>query len=180
MRILEHKISLYYKHMNLGLVILWIIVVLCLFCLVGVSIYDLKTVHAAKQISILTTNNACTVSTDKLIDVSSLDCCVQGGVVTASKYVSSLDMVVNPAATYYLDVCVGYCPDGYVGTKCVNASYGQQTAFDNCVKVLQLLNCRGSAMPVGISGTTIYYGHSATNADCLQTTTCSTAGTGTS
>jgi hypothetical protein len=162
--------------MNLGLLLLWIIVFLCLVCYICVSISDLKTFHCAKQITLLNTNDICTVSTEKLIDVSSLPCCVQGGQITASKYVQSIDMVVNPHPTYYLDVCVGYCPNGYVGNQCVNVSYGKQTAFDNCVSILQPLNCRGSAMPVGISDTTLYYGHSATNADCLQTTTCSMAG----
>jgi hypothetical protein len=163
--------------MNVSLIILWVVVVCCLVVLIAVSTLDIKKVSATKQITIVSLTNACTAATDSLIDVTSLECCVQGGQVTASKYVPSLDMVVNPTATYYLNVCAGYCPDGYVGGQCVNATYGQQTIYNNCVKELQPLNCRGSAMPVGISGTTLYYGQSATNADCQQTTVCSTAGT---
>lgn len=117
------------------------------------------------------TSTQCLINLDTAISVTELPCCYIGGYITASKYVSSIDMVVNPIESYYLTVCQGFCTNGYKDGIC-NNGVGQQE-FDNCVSISKPKNnCSGLSMPVATSGITYYYPYAATSSSCTDVREC--------
>lgn len=157
--------------MNIAIFILYIFVVFAIVLLLylgysyGTKITAVKTTKAAAP-------SNCTITDAQSIDISSLPCCVVGGITTGSRYVESLDMVVSPTPTPYLSVCKGFCPDSYAGGVCGNTSYGEISAFNDCVNRLKPNNCLGVAMPVAHVGAVPYYAVSATNITCQTTNIC--------
>jgi len=78
-------------------------------------------------------------------------------------------MILAPFSTYFMDVCVGFCPDGAFNPSTQTCNTTDQTAlnnFNNCVNLLKPKQCQGSAMPIAVSGSTYYYGFEAGNKDC--------------
>lgn len=115
--------------------------------------------------------NPCTVS--GLIDISNLTCCQINGTTTSLRYMSNLNMVVAPYSSYYVDVCQGFCLDGFDSQKqdCINGSGSDN--FKSCLTQLAPpTGCEQSARPVATDGSQLFYGFSATNAQCPISTIC--------
>jgi len=158
--------------MNIFLIFLYFIVIfiLLIFSYLGYLFY--KKCIETKTITKVTSTTCVTPQT-KMVDVSTLDCCTVGGLLTSSKYSAELNMIVNPIATPYLTVCSGFCPNGYLNGNCGNsASYDEILNFEKCVSLLEPNSCSGAAMPIAYSGSTLYYGSSAGNIGCTQTMSC--------
>lgn len=158
--------------MNIPLIILWSIVVLAsLILLTVVSLWAHK-VKKDLDVQVEYIKQPCSIDYANAINIESRPCCILGTALTASKYVSEIDMVVNPVDMPYLPVCQGYCPQGVKadGMSCINGE--GQSSFDGCILISSPKNCQGLSMPVAYSGTTAYYPNSATDATCLQTAVC--------
>lgn len=158
--------------MNPWFIILIIIVFICLFLCVGTSVFNIKKINKAKDITVLVGGGKCTPSLDTLTDVSTYQCCVQGGLTTSSRYVPDLDMVLDTSPIYYVNVCQGYCLNGFANGNCINPTFGEEELFNECLNKLRPVDCIGSAMPVGSLGITYYYAQSVTDADCTVTDVC--------
>lgn len=165
--------------MNVGLFLLWALVILALIVFVVLSVSGMKRFIDSRASTIVPGETRCVVPFDSVPDVSTLPCCFIGERLTASRYVPSLDLVVNPVAVPYLPVCEGFCRNGTevdstapTRVRCVNGN--GQAAFDRCVALAAPRNnCRGVAMPVAALGTTFFYPNSATAAACQDARPCS-------
>lgn len=108
----------------------------------------------------------CAIAFDLLPDISNLNCCYIGDSLTASKYVPSINMVVNPIPIYYLSVCKNYCINGFnenTGTCNDNAGLN---AFNDCISISKPDGCIGVSLPVAADGIRYYYPSAATNQTC--------------
>ncbi len=157
---------------NSALIILWVIVIIFLIILVSVSIAAMHNYRKAVNVIIPPEVPFCEKLITGLPDVKNLQCCVISGQLTPNKYYEELNLVINPVPTYYLDVCKGFCVDGYnyIDNNCINGV--GDVDFLNCVKASEPKDCYGNSQPVAISGINPYYVYSATNAICGETQKC--------
>lgn len=147
-----------------------IIVILLIVVLIVVLIFITLGISTTTQDSIINYNGNCTRATNQLIPVNNLPCCYSGGMPTPYKYITELNVVVSPSPTPYLAACSGFCANGlYNGEQCLT---GDSDQFTKCINLAKPVQCTGTAMPVGISGTTYYYIKSATNDECQKTGSC--------
>jgi len=160
---------------NPWFIILIILVFVVLGLLVGTLFFNTNKIASAKNISVIANVSDCTPALNTLLDISSDQCCVQGGITTSSRYVPSLNMVLNTTPQYYITVCQGYCTNGFVNNQCVNTTFQEQENYNTCVNELIPTNCTGSAMPVGVVGTTYYYAQNVTNENCTTTAVCTSS-----
>ena len=99
------------------------------------------------------------------------NCCLVGNTITSSRYIESLDLVVNPISIPYKKVCSGFCKDGLQKEDiCLNGT--GQTEYNNCINLTEPKNCTSISTPVAALGTTYYYANSAGNSTCLNTVVC--------
>jgi hypothetical protein len=158
--------------MNIGLIILWGIVIIFLIILIIVSIDAMYKYIKSKVITIPPNIQECAVAFDLLPDISTLNCCYIGESLTASKYVPSINMVVNPIPVYYLSVCENFCINGYnINTQTCNDNAGLES-FNNCISISKPNGCIGVSLPVAASGVTYYYPSAATNQNCTDERPC--------
>lgn len=111
---------------------------------------------------------------------SNNQCCLQGGQLTASRYVtniknSGLNVVVNPIITPYLTACQGYCDSLTDAGVCVGTTQ-QQANFAACLGVTMPKTCSAPSLAIAHDGTTLFYVQSVTDASCKVTALCSNAG----
>jgi hypothetical protein len=118
----------------------------------------------------------CVRATNQLIDISKLECCCLGGQQTDLRYVPSLDVVVSPGPTYFLDACAGFCQNGNYNPTSETCQNGPSQRFQSCVNLTRPINCTSPAMPVAVNGIQFYYIHSATNQECPASAACAPAG----
>lgn len=162
--------------MNVAIIFLIVIVILIF---IGIIILLLK--NNVKNQTIGTgsgtiSSSHCTPNKTTIPDLSSTLCCVIFGTLTSNKYLSSLDMVVSLEPTNYLDVCAGFCTQGYDSTlNTCNGDVQQDIGlFNQCVQNTNpaILTCSDKAVPVATSNGEYMYGFAATNVLCPQTGTC--------
>src|SRR5205085_6806457 len=110
----------------------------------------------AVNVVIPTSVEYCNNVVQDLPNVSKLGCCIIDGQLTSSKYFEELNVVINPVPKYYLDVCKGFCTDGYnsIDGTCING-VGEYD-FANCIRASEPGGCYGVAQPVAISGINPY------------------------
>jgi hypothetical protein len=158
--------------MNPGLFILWVIVVVLLVVLVFMSYKAVRAWFNEQVVIVPDRTGPCIIAFDALPQLNELQCCFVGETLTASRYVQSLNMVVNPIAVGYLEVCQGFCTNGINtdGTSCVNGI--GQSDFEKCILISEPRNCTGPAMPVAALGATFFYPNSATSVSCLDQRPC--------
>lgn len=123
----------------------------------------------------------CSSFTSNLPNVSSIPCCYVNGNNTTLKYSRDLNMVLAPSPTFYLSVCIGFCPSGAFNretSQCDTSDPQAKAAFDSCVSILAPDQCQGEAMPVAIdnSNGTLYYAFQATSASCTLCCNCGIEG----
>lgn len=150
---------------NITIVILVIIAVIFIIIIAIMIIYGInhngKTIPAAKKPC---SNN---VDLEKLLNISELPPCYQGGVSTNLFYIQEQDMVVASFGTSPLDVCVNFC-DTYLNSICKGPNYGGLTAqqnFDKCI-LSQSSNYCIPPKPVARRQNIIYYSNSPTKNSC--------------
>jgi len=121
----------------------------------------------------------CSQDLSGLPDITPTPCCYVNGDNSTWRYDPNLDMVLAPTPSYYLNVCIGFCPTGQFNatTKtCDTSDRTAKAAFDKCVAELAPKQCRGSAMPVALAGATPYYGYQAGRANCQLCCPCGVQG----
>ena len=159
--------------MNIWVVLLWILVIVAVVILVVLSTTAI-TNWVRHNSTVEPAGTKCTPPIDRLIPLEGLPCCMSGPTLTASRYIPSLDLVVNPMAVPYIQACQGFCGEGVVTdngvTRCVNGI--GQAAFVSCVDATQPVDCRGASYPIAALGATYFYANSATNAACTLTRPC--------
>ncbi len=113
------------------------------------------------------------VPVDQLIDISNLQCCVQGSSVSPLRYVESLDAIVGPSAVFWAQACAGHCERGIRTTDNTACVTGDSTAYQQCANLIKPTDtCGELALPVAILGADRYYIVEISNANCQTTTPC--------
>lgn len=168
--------------MNVPLEYLWIIVIILLIAFVIYSVIGISNWTNAEVVVIPPTNLACAVAFDQLPSVTGTPCCYVGGSLTESRYMSTLDLVVNPVPSGYLSICQQFCTNGVTssGINCVagtagsggGSSDGGQAKLQACIAKTQPVNCASPAMPVAALGNTYFYPHAATDVTCQDRRPC--------
>jgi hypothetical protein len=159
---------------NVGLLILYTFIFLLIIAIV-IFAFHVSTSQQLSTINNDSNNGTCIKSTNdpSLIQLTEdIPCCINSlGGVTNRRYVESLNAVVSTSPTFYLNACAGFCGTGGVGSdgNCVN---GNTENFNTCIQLTKPVNCDGTAMPVAALGPQLFYILSATNANCINTSTC--------
>jgi hypothetical protein len=119
--------------MDLPLIFL-IVIIIIIFIVVLILLFAIKpdVVVAGTSTGIVNTTH-CT--NNNLPDLSNDLCCVIFGTLTGNKYLSNLNLVVSLTPTNYLDVCTGFCTQGYDSSiSMCNGNITQDNIqFQNCV-----------------------------------------------
>lgn len=156
--------------MNTPLILLWSLVVI--FAILFIIVFSLYINKLKTDVELVTEDavNDCSIP-PSAENIQFEPCCVVGNSITASRYSRELNMVVNPVAIPYLEVCQGYCVQGVTAEgKCFNGE--GQNEYDNCIQISTPVNCNGIALPVAYVGITAYYPNSAGDALCTNTISC--------
>jgi len=161
--------------MSAGLVLLWLLVLVILLVGVLITLTGWRTYRSVRS-TIQAPITACIIPIEQLPSITALECCVVGTVVTASRYVADLDVVVNPVPVPPVRACQDFCRQGVTLEGGVNRciSGEGQTNFAQCLERTRPQDCTGLAMPVAATGVTYYYTQSATNGNCTLTRPCGT------
>lgn len=146
--------------MNYALALLiFIFAVLSIFFLVLVGRMYNIAMHPLSPFIILPDQDlTCRPPFSNLVDVSGISGCSNTSeFLVGSKYVPSLDMVVNLVAVPFINACSSACQTGfnYTTNKCFDQQY--QTAFDKCVSLTIPTGCTSLSNPVAYAGTDYYY-----------------------
>lgn len=132
-----------------GFIFIFIIIVLVLLGYEVYKSYQKKPITPCSQIP-----------STGLIDLSSTPSCTINGVNSTYRYYRDLNLTLAPFPTYYVAVCAGFCQNfDYNNNTCRD----NNTLFEQCITRSKPNNCQGSASPVAILGSTLYYGYSAGN-----------------
>ena len=159
--------------MNIIIIIIWLIFIILTIIYIVITIITLKKYKKYKSVISESEENNCTVAINNLINIENDKCCVKNNLITASRYVPELNMVVNPVAVPYLNVCIEYCGyDGYDEEKMSCKNIENQKEFENCIEITKPVNCIGYSMPVAVLNTTYYYPNSATDINCEDKIEC--------
>ena len=145
---------------------LWLVVGLVLLIGVAFIIYLIYKATSGNQPF---QPKPCSEDLSGLPYVSQTPCCYFNGANSTWKYDADINMIITPDPSYYLNVCIGFCPQGSfnaVKGTCDTTDKTALTAFKQCVDLLEPKQCKGSAMPVAISGSMPYYGYQAGKAGC--------------
>lgn len=153
---------------NIWIFIFIICIVSMLITFVVISILSIKNWNSTRNSSVDANVTTCTAALDQLIDISDLGCCYVGNTATSSKYVPSLNMVVNSyqPSIYYLNVCQGYCSDADCSIE------SEKIQYNNCIELTKPVNCIGNSNAVAVVGKTYYYGVNAGKSTCMVEGTC--------
>lgn len=152
---------------NIYLNILFISILFLSILFIIISILAIYYYYNSKQTILPPSESICIVSNDLLINISDYYCCFVGNTITSSKYIPSLNMVVNPVSIPYLNVCIEYCGISGIDeskTLCNNIIY--QEDFEKCIEISKPINCVGLSMPVAVSGINYYYPNAAGQSSC--------------
>lgn len=155
------------------LVVLIIVVVVVVILLTVITIVVIRQEEENPGTgAIIDPKRPCVRSTNQLIDISQFECCCLGGQQTDFRYIKSLDVVVSPGPTYYLDACAAFCENGNYNPTTEICRTGSSTKFTSCINMTRPVDCDGTAMPIAVDGIEFFYVHSATKEDCVNTATC--------
>ena len=156
---------------NVALICLWIIVFILLVVFIMVNVVSMYKYRSLIEVAPSPTEQ-CAVAYENLPSVKESGCCVVAGNITPSKFLPELNLVVNPAPKYYLDVCKNFCTDGFNSetNKCL--SDNGAIDFDKCVLASQPKDCIGVSMPVAADDLNYYYPYEATSINCTEFTNC--------
>ena len=155
---------------TLILVIVFFVIIVILV-VITVLVVRQEQIEAGRTV-IVDPRRPCVRSTDQLVNISQRNCCCIGGQQTDLRYVPSLDVVVSPGPTYYLDACAAFCQDGNFDPTTKTCRTGSSDRFVSCVNLTRPINCDSPAMPVAVDGIEFFYVHSATNAECQASGAC--------
>jgi len=160
--------------MSIGLIIIIVIFGIILIA-IAVLILTIKpnTITTGGEAGVVPVKH-CVISPSDLPNLTSANCCVIFGSLTNSKFLSSLNLVVSPVATNYLDVCSGFCRNGLDTStiKCNGGTNQENSLLESCIQASKPVNCNDLSQPVAIDGITYLYPSSAGNQLCLQTAQC--------
>ncbi len=113
------------------------------------------------------------VPVDQLIDISNLECCIQGNETSPFRYIESLDAIVGPSAVFWAQACAGHCVRGVKTADNLACTTGDSTAYQQCINLIMPTdNCGELALPVAINGVDRYYIVEISNANCQTTIPC--------
>jgi len=144
---------------------IWLLLILIVLIIIGILLFFLYP----RSSPIPQPTDPCFVP--NLVDISNLDCCVLNGQLSGHRYLPIYNMVVTPVPTYYLDVCAGFCITGLDNQQCRDG-LGQED-FQRCLNLVKPPSaCRQPALPVARLGNQLFYGLSATNAQCPVSSLC--------
>lgn len=160
----------------------FVLVIIIIIVFVTIIILTVATIVVIRQEEensgsgvIIDPKRPCVRATNQLIDVSQLECCCLGGQQTDLRYIKSLDVVVSPGPTYYLDACAGFCENGNYNPVTEMCRTGSSVKFASCADLTKPVDCDGSAMPVAVSGIEFFYVHTATKEECPSSAQCAPA-----
>ena len=164
--------------MNVPLSILWVLVFVSIICLLILSLLTTRKWRISNIIVVPSPKIKCSIPlTDPSKDVSKLECCVVNGDTTNLKYYKQLDMVIGPISNKSdINICSGFCADGVITqngeTTC--SSINGLDKYKKCITTVKITDgCIGSLTnPVAYSGSTFYYGVSASDSTCKVTAPC--------
>jgi hypothetical protein len=159
---------------NVGFIILIIIGIIIFVAILGLLIYNNSSTVIIGTSTGLANSDHCTPNLSTLPDLSSDLCCVIFGELTSNKYLSSLNLVVSLEPSPYLDVCAGFCTEGYsssLGT-CIGDIASDIGQFNQCVSAIKPVNCSDESNPVASSNGQYMYGNTATLVLCPTQTNC--------
>lgn len=161
---------------NVGLTLIWIVGIIAVILAIILLIYYIyRNPNSTDNIGTGFTSPPCSESLSNLPDITDSPCCFFNRANSNIKYNRNFDMTVAPFPTYYLDVCIGFCPNGdfnYDTKTCVTTNVTAQNKYNNCVNLLQPRSCQGDALPIALSEGIPYYGYEAGNANCTTCCTC--------
>lgn len=156
-----------------------ILIIVVFIIIVGLTIVTIVVIRREQESSntgdIIDPKRPCTRATDELVNVSQLECCCIGGQQTDFRYIESLDVVVSPGPTYFLDACAGFCKNGNYDPTTERCQSGSSEKFQSCANLTRPVNCDSPAMPVGVDGIEFFYVHSATKEECPTSAACAPA-----
>jgi len=162
---------------NIGLTLLWIIGIIAIILAILALIYfSYRNTNSTNNVGPGFESPPCSESLSNLPDITDAPCCFFNRANSTLKYNRNFDLTLAPFPTYYLDVCIGFCPNGdfnYDTKQCVTTNPTALNKYNNCVNLLKPLNCQGQALPIAVSDGIAYYGFEAGNGNC---TTCCSCG----
>ena len=158
---------------------IYLIGIIVLLSLVGMGfwIWFLVSRSSSSPTSGIDLSDLC-VPADQLIDISTLQCCVQGGTTTSLRYVLELDSLVGPSAVFWATACEGHCQIGRLpdNSGCIPSgeTSGGSEAYQACVNLIKPES--GSrcqlALPVAINGIEPFYIVETSDSNCKQLINC--------
>lgn len=157
------------------LVTLVIVVIVVLIGLTIITILVIRQEETAGPGPVIDPMRPCVRSTNQLVNVSQLDCCCVGGEQTDLRYIKSLDVVVSPGPTYFLDACAGFCQNGNYNPTTEECRTGSSQRFKSCVDLTKPVDCDSPATPVAVNGIEFFYVHSASMEECKASAPCAPA-----
>jgi len=166
--ILLYDFNTIIKMVNYYLGILWFIIVVIILAgivLIAVAIINETITHGNNFFP----PTPCSENVSGLTSISEIPCCFSNGLNSSLKYLSEDNLTLAPFPTYYIDVCIGFCPTGSFNPttkQCVTGNTAALTDFNNCVSLLQPQQCQGAALPIAVDGAIVYYGYQAGNVNC--------------
>jgi hypothetical protein len=161
--------------MDPGLIFIFVILGILFIILVVLLLYNnVKNVIVGNNSGIVTSTTHCTPSASTLPDLSFSLCCVVFGNLSSNKYLSNLNLVASFTPTPYIDVCAGFCTQGFDSTnqKCLGNITSDDTQFANCVNATKTNNCDDSSNPIATSNGIYMYASSAGTVLCPTTSIC--------
>ena len=157
---------------NPFIIILIIVIIVAIALLIIFTVVSIQQAAAENRKNPIVDQQPCVKSTDELIDISKLPCCCQNEFQTDRRYISTLNVVVAPSPTSYLDACAGFCDNADYNASTETCLTGSSTNFTACINLTKPVNCSDSAMPVAVDGVQPYYVHSATQDECPTSANC--------
>lgn len=156
-----------------GWLLIFFFIVILFICIVVFTMYIIKN-RDNQQLCINT-------GISDLIDITNEPCCCDDTIPTQNKFLTQYNMLVNPSNNIsYSAVCSGYCEvltetdEGIVCTSSNNPD--AQTEYNQCISLLNPVNCIGQSKPIAYSNDILYYPQEIGNETCTSTYVCGSTG----
>lgn len=151
--------------MNPALILLWVIVAVLLVLSIGSLIAYSLYLYTNSGPDIVNPTPQCSDLISQLPNITDQGCCEGQGNI---KYNAQLLLDMAPEPTNYQTVCRQFC-SGYYNENtdtCTGDTQYNTRLVSNCVNAMKPVNCIGPALPLALSGSTVYYGNKANLNGC--------------
>jgi hypothetical protein len=145
-------------------IVLIVIAIVIFLVVLGLLIFNNTTRVIIGTSNGIANSNHCEGNISTLPNLSSDLCCVIFGQLTSNKYLSSLNLVVSLEPSPFLDVCAGFCSQGYdsINMTCLGDIASDTGQFNQCVSNTSntIAKCSDASNPVATSNGQYMYANS--------------------